>query len=73
MFGGSFDLAILSAPLALHRARRFWWSGYAIAGVCGVRVMLFAAHRRFCPIAASASRASCFGQPETIGQCFIVV
>ena len=35
MFGGNVDLAILSGPLALHRARRFWWSGYAIAGVCG--------------------------------------
>ena len=23
MFGGSFNLAILSGPLALHRARRF--------------------------------------------------
>ncbi|MBD0865843.1 MAG: hypothetical protein GDA36_09705, partial [Rhodobacteraceae bacterium] len=35
MFGECFDLAILSGPLALHRAKRFWWSGYAIAGVCG--------------------------------------
>ncbi|MBD0864512.1 MAG: hypothetical protein GDA36_02310 [Rhodobacteraceae bacterium] len=32
MFGGSCDLAILSSPLALHRAKWFWWSGYAIAG-----------------------------------------
>ncbi|MBD0864929.1 MAG: hypothetical protein GDA36_04610 [Rhodobacteraceae bacterium] len=24
MFGGSVDLAILSGPLALHRAKRFW-------------------------------------------------
>ncbi|MBD0866381.1 MAG: hypothetical protein GDA36_12725 [Rhodobacteraceae bacterium] len=35
MFGESFDLAILSGPLALQRAKqrakRFWWSGYAIA------------------------------------------
>ncbi|MBD0864634.1 MAG: hypothetical protein GDA36_03005 [Rhodobacteraceae bacterium] len=37
MFGGSFDRAILSGPLALHRAKRFWWSGYVIAGVCGLR------------------------------------
>ncbi|MBD0866278.1 MAG: hypothetical protein GDA36_12175, partial [Rhodobacteraceae bacterium] len=38
-FGGSVDLAILSGFLALHRvkhqAKRFWWLGYAIAGVCG--------------------------------------
>ncbi|MBD0865677.1 MAG: hypothetical protein GDA36_08795, partial [Rhodobacteraceae bacterium] len=46
IFDGSFDLAILSDPLALKRAKRFWWSGYAIAGVCGVRVILFAAPRR---------------------------
>ncbi|MBD0865793.1 MAG: hypothetical protein GDA36_09425 [Rhodobacteraceae bacterium] len=41
MFGERFDFAIPSGPLALHRAKhwakRFWWSGYAIAGVCGVR------------------------------------
>ncbi|MBD0864819.1 MAG: hypothetical protein GDA36_04000 [Rhodobacteraceae bacterium] len=39
MFGEHFDLAILSGPLALHRAKHwakwFWWSGYAIVGVCG--------------------------------------
>ena len=29
---------------------------YAIAGVCGLRVILFAAPRGFCPIAAIASR-----------------
>ncbi|MBD0864962.1 MAG: hypothetical protein GDA36_04810, partial [Rhodobacteraceae bacterium] len=40
---------------------------YAIAGVCGLRVILFAAPRRFCPIAAIASRASCFGQLELSG------
>ncbi|MBD0864883.1 MAG: hypothetical protein GDA36_04370 [Rhodobacteraceae bacterium] len=32
MFGGSFDLATLSGPLAfslaLQRAKRFWWSGF---------------------------------------------
>ena len=31
-------MAILSGPwpyLTLHRAKRFWWSGYAIADVCG--------------------------------------
>jgi len=32
MFGESLDLAILSDPLALHRAKqrakRFWWSGF---------------------------------------------
>ncbi|MBD0864401.1 MAG: hypothetical protein GDA36_01715 [Rhodobacteraceae bacterium] len=41
MFGGSFDLAILSDPLDLtsgkQRAKRFWWSGHAIVGVCGLR------------------------------------
>ncbi|MBD0864677.1 MAG: hypothetical protein GDA36_03240 [Rhodobacteraceae bacterium] len=37
MFGGSFDLVILFGPMALHRTKRFWWSGYAIAGVCGLR------------------------------------
>jgi len=46
MFGGSFDLAIRSAPLALHRAKhqakQFWWSGYAVAGICGLRMILFA-------------------------------
>jgi len=67
MFGGSFYLAILSDPLALHRAKRFWWSGYAIAGVCELRVILFAAPRRFCLIAAIASWAVCFGQPEISG------
>ena len=56
MFGERVDWAILSGPLALHRAKRFWWSGYAIAGVCGLRVILFAAPRRFC-----------FGQPELSG------
>jgi len=28
MFGESFDLAILPDPLALHRAKRFWWLGF---------------------------------------------
>ncbi|MBD0865729.1 MAG: hypothetical protein GDA36_09075 [Rhodobacteraceae bacterium] len=51
MFGGNFDLAILSDPLALQRAKRFWWSGYAIVGVYGLRSV----PHRFCPIAASAS------------------
>jgi len=55
--GGSFDLATLSGPLALQRVKRFWWSGYAITGVCGVRVILFAAPRRFCLIATSTSWA----------------
>ncbi|MBD0866258.1 MAG: hypothetical protein GDA36_12065 [Rhodobacteraceae bacterium] len=68
MFGGSVDLAILSGPLALQRAKqwakRFGWSGYAIAGACGLRMILFAVPRRFCPIATSASWAFCFGQPE---------
>ncbi|MBD0864137.1 MAG: hypothetical protein GDA36_00255 [Rhodobacteraceae bacterium] len=45
--GERADLAILSDPLALKRVKRFWWSGYAIAGVCGVRVILFAAPRRW--------------------------
>ncbi|MBD0864911.1 MAG: hypothetical protein GDA36_04520 [Rhodobacteraceae bacterium] len=47
MFGGSVNWAILSDPLALQRAkqlaRRFWWSGYAIAGVYGLKMILFAA------------------------------
>ena len=67
MFGERFDLAILPGPMALHRANRFWWFGHAIAGVCGVRVILFVAPRRFCLIAAIASRAFCFGQPELSG------
>ncbi|MBD0864700.1 MAG: hypothetical protein GDA36_03365 [Rhodobacteraceae bacterium] len=33
MFGGRCDLAILSGPLALQRAKRFWWFGYAIAAI----------------------------------------
>ena len=64
--GERADLAILSDPLALKRVKRFWWSGYAIAGVCGVRVILFAAPRRFCSIAAIAKRAFCSGQPEIL-------
>ena len=67
IFGGSFDLAILSGTPTLDRAKRFWWSSYAIAGVCRLRVILFAVPRRFCPIAASASRAFCSGQPELSG------
>ncbi|MBD0865675.1 MAG: hypothetical protein GDA36_08785 [Rhodobacteraceae bacterium] len=53
--GERFDLAILSGPMALHRARRFWWSG-AIAGVYRLRVILFAVPCGFCPI--------CFGSPN---------
>ncbi|MBD0866473.1 MAG: hypothetical protein GDA36_13250 [Rhodobacteraceae bacterium] len=52
MFGERFDSVILFGPLDLQRAKRFWWLCYAIAGVCGVRVILFAAPRRFCSIAA---------------------
>ncbi|MBD0866438.1 MAG: hypothetical protein GDA36_13035 [Rhodobacteraceae bacterium] len=37
MFGGSFDWAILSSPLALQRVKRFGWSGYAVSGVCRLR------------------------------------
>jgi len=55
MFGEHFDLAILSGPPSLqqakHRAKCFWWSGYVIADVCGLKVILFAAPRRFCLIA----------------------
>ncbi|MBD0866284.1 MAG: hypothetical protein GDA36_12205 [Rhodobacteraceae bacterium] len=68
MSGGRFDLAILSGPLALPgpasgKAILVVWV-YAIAGVCGLRVILFAVPRRFCPIATSTSRAFCSGQPE---------
>ncbi|MBD0866274.1 MAG: hypothetical protein GDA36_12145 [Rhodobacteraceae bacterium] len=41
MFGGNVDLVILSGLLALSGLTSgravFWWSGYAIAGVCGLR------------------------------------
>ncbi|MBD0866117.1 MAG: hypothetical protein GDA36_11235 [Rhodobacteraceae bacterium] len=67
MFGGSFDLAILSGPMVLQRAKRFWWSDYLIAGVCRLRVILFAAPRRFCLIATSTSWAFCFDQHELSG------
>ena len=71
MFGGSFDLAILSGPLALPgftagKAVLVVWV-YAIAGVCGVRVILFTAPRRFCPIATIASWVFCSDQPEISG------
>ncbi|MBD0866129.1 MAG: hypothetical protein GDA36_11310 [Rhodobacteraceae bacterium] len=67
MFGGSFDLAILSGPLALPgltsgKAVLVVWV-YAIAGVCGLRD----APRRFCPIAAITSWAFYFSQPELSG------
>ena len=42
IFGGRFDLVILSVPLALHRAKRFRLPGYAIARVCRLRMILFA-------------------------------
>ena len=68
MLSGSFDLAILSGPLTLqqakHRAKRFWWLGYAIARVCGVRVILFAAPRRFCPITTIARWAYVLASPN---------
>ncbi|MBD0865196.1 MAG: hypothetical protein GDA36_06075 [Rhodobacteraceae bacterium] len=71
MFGGSLDLAILPGPMALQRAKqwakRFGRSGYAIAGVCGLGVILFAVPRRFCLIAALASWAFCFGHPALSG------
>ncbi|MBD0865961.1 MAG: hypothetical protein GDA36_10365, partial [Rhodobacteraceae bacterium] len=57
MFGGGFDLAILSGPLAF----------YAIAAVCGLKVILFTAPRRFCPIATITSWVSCFGQLKLSG------
>ncbi|MBD0866028.1 MAG: hypothetical protein GDA36_10740 [Rhodobacteraceae bacterium] len=61
MFGGSVDLAILSDSLALHRAKRFWWSGYAMAGICG-----------YCPITAIASWECVLWPARTIGRRFIV-
>ncbi|MBD0866541.1 MAG: hypothetical protein GDA36_13625 [Rhodobacteraceae bacterium] len=67
MFGGSFDLAILSGPLALHRAKRFWWSG-----LCDCRCL----RGRFCLI-ATISPPSPVGHvfwpaARTIRWCFIV-
>ncbi|MBD0865226.1 MAG: hypothetical protein GDA36_06245 [Rhodobacteraceae bacterium] len=37
---------------------------FAIAGVCGLRVMLFAAPHRFCLIATIASRTFCLANPN---------
>ena len=45
MFGGSLDLAILSGPLALQRAKRFWWSGFMRLSVL-VGQVLFDCHQR---------------------------
>jgi hypothetical protein len=50
-------LTILFGPLAFQRARGVYLWVYAIAGVFWLRVILFAAFRRFCPIAAIASWA----------------
>ncbi|MBD0866505.1 MAG: hypothetical protein GDA36_13420 [Rhodobacteraceae bacterium] len=57
MFGERFDLATLSGPLALPgltagKAVLVIWF-YAIASVCGLRVILFAVPSRFCPISRS--------------------
>ncbi|MBD0865586.1 MAG: hypothetical protein GDA36_08270 [Rhodobacteraceae bacterium] len=61
MFGASFDLAILSGPLALPGLT----AGKAVLVVwlCDCRCL----RGRFCPIATSASWAFCFGQPELSG------
>ena len=37
---------------------------YAIAKVCGLRVVLFVTFNRVCPIAASASRAWAVSSPK---------
>ena len=42
---------------------------YAIAGVCGLRVILFAALSRFCPVAAIASRACVLASPKYRARC----
>ncbi|MBD0865207.1 MAG: hypothetical protein GDA36_06135 [Rhodobacteraceae bacterium] len=42
----------------------FWWSGYAIVGVCGLRVILFVTPRRFCSIATIANRACVLVSPN---------
>ena len=68
MFGESFGLAMLSDPLALPgltsgKVVLVVWV-YAIVGVFGLRMILFAAPRRFCPIAASASWAYVLASPN---------
>ncbi|MBD0864224.1 MAG: hypothetical protein GDA36_00750 [Rhodobacteraceae bacterium] len=50
MFGGSFDLAILSGLSALGKA-------VLVAWLCDSRCL----RGRFCPIAAIASEGACFG------------
>ena len=42
---------------------------YAIAGVCGLRVILFAALSRFCRITAIASRACVLASPKYRARC----
>ncbi|MBD0864926.1 MAG: hypothetical protein GDA36_04595 [Rhodobacteraceae bacterium] len=70
------NLPILSGSLALqrakHRAKRFWWSGYAIAGVCGVRVVLFAAPRQVQPDCRQRQLGVLFWPARTVGRRFIV-
>ena len=52
-------------PAALAAGRRVaWGGGYAIARVCRVRVILFAASSRFCPMAAIASWAWVLARPK---------
>ena len=70
IFGGRFDLAILSVPLALPGLT----SGQAVsvAWLCDCPCLeveddLVCFLRRFCLIATIASRVSCFGQPELSG------
>ncbi|MBD0865806.1 MAG: hypothetical protein GDA36_09505 [Rhodobacteraceae bacterium] len=63
MFGGSFDLAILSGPLALTLGQNIGQSGFGGLGLRDCRCL----RGRFCPIAASASWTFCFGQPELSG------
>ena len=72
MFGGNVDLAILSGPLALPgltAGKAVLVAGfYAIAGVGGLRVILFAAPRRFCLIATVASWECVLWPARTIGR-----
>ncbi|MBD0865083.1 MAG: hypothetical protein GDA36_05470 [Rhodobacteraceae bacterium] len=65
MFDGSFDLAILSVRwpyLALHRAKRFWWSGFTRLPVLAGQVLPDRHHRQL----------GVFWPARTIGRHFIV-
>ncbi|MBD0866001.1 MAG: hypothetical protein GDA36_10590 [Rhodobacteraceae bacterium] len=61
MFGGSFDSAILSGPLALLVLTV--GKAVLVVWLCDCRCL----RGRFCLIATIASWAFCFGQPELPG------